>query len=109
MDMCAKMEGICTAGRTMAQPMSQSRTVTAYSGIDCCSLGGRWLMTEALRGIFKLVTYRQRYPSLTRLLYRVGRGDGDELKGIHEQNSGIRRICGCMRTSYCRPHRSTGE
>ena len=104
MDMCAKMEGICTA-----QPMSQSRTVTAYSGIDCCSLGGRWLMTEALRGIFKLVKYRQRYPSLMRLLYRVGRGYGDELKRIHEQNSGIRRICGCMRTPYCRPHHSTGE
>jgi hypothetical protein len=45
-------------------------------------------MTEALRGIFKLVTYRQRHPSLMRLLYRVGRGEGDELKGIHEQNSG---------------------
>lgn len=70
----------------MAQPMSQSRTVTAYSGIDCWSLGGRWLMTEALRGIFKLVTYRQRYPSLMRLLYHVGCGDGDESKGIHEQN-----------------------
>ena len=45
-------------------------------------------MTEALRGIFKLVTYRQRHPSLMRLLYRVGRGERDEWKGIHEQNSG---------------------